>query len=657
MGKSGSKNSFAASVAMDPASRRVWVLVSLALILVLSSLSIPFAPNPASPEALHRNLDVLATTMAAFGSALAFLRYYARQRRSFLFLCLATGLLGTCFLDGFHGFATRRFLGESTSLSQLTCWNASRIYLAAMMLVCLGAGRISDSESPRVPEWVVYFGAAVGALVAAIVFAIVSDPAPALGIGRPIELISGVMFAVALVGFLRLGKWRTESIHFWLVCSLLIATVCQGLVMSRSVGSDAPFVWAHVLRVLSYLAILIGLLIDIYQLHRALDRTTDDLRRSEERFKLAAEGSNNGMWDWDLQSDKVWYSPRFWELLGYEGSSLPPSVMESLNQHLHPDDYEDTWDAVNRHLNDGEAFDVEHRLRHLHQGYRWFRARAVALRNAQGKPVRLSGSIQDITEAKLAAKRLRESSDALQRSNDELQQFAYVASHDLQEPLRAIAGYCGLLSQYYSDQLDEDGQQYLQYAVEGAKRMQTLIDSLLNLSRVRTHGKPFAATDLNAVVQAAMKNLSVQITEADAEIDVGQLPEVMGDATQLIQLMQNLLSNAIKFHRASVRPKIEVYADDSRQREWLICVRDNGIGIDPKHVDRIYTVFQRLHTREAYSGTGIGLSICKRVIERHRGQIWTESEPDRGSTFFFTIPKNLHVEEQSVGESAAVSGD
>jgi PAS domain S-box-containing protein len=525
-----------------------------------------------------------------------------------------------------------------------------------MMLVCLAAGRLSDSAPPRVAEWVVYLGALVGAVLAGMVFALVPDPAPLLGVSRPIELIPGTLFAVATAGFFRLGKWRTESIHFWLVCSLLISTICQLFVISRSSDVDGLFIWAHVLAVLSYLAILIGLLIDIYQLHRELDRTSDELRKSEERFALATEGSNNGMWDWDLQSNKVWYSPRFWEMLGYDGPPLPASVVESFNQHLHPDDYQHTWDAVNRHLNDGQEFDVEYRLRHRQQGYRWFRARGVALRNDQGKPVRMSGSIQDITQSKLAAKQLKESSDALQRSNDELQQFAYVASHDLQEPLRAIAGYCGLLNQYYKDQLDEDGQQFLGFAIDGAKRMQELIDSLLNLSRVRTHGKPFGPTNLNNVVQVAMKNLSMQISEADAEIQVGELPQIIGDAMQLTQLLQNLLNNAIKFRREGTRPKIEIRADVSRDDEWLVWVRDNGIGIDPKHVQRIYTVFQRLHTREAYSGTGIGLSICKRVIERHQGRIWTESEPDRGSTFFFTIPKNLSTKDPVESRSAAASG-
>ena len=410
---------------------------------------------------------------------------------------------------------------------------------------------------------------------------------------------------------------------------------------------DADFEWAHLLKTLSYLAILIGLLIDIYQMHRAIDQAAaslDDanrrLRESEERFALASEGSANGLWDWDVQSNQVWYAPRFWQMLGYESPAYPSSVLESFNRHLHPDDIEATWAAVERHLNNREEFDVVYRLKHLSEGYRWFRARGVANHSADGKPIRMSGSIQDITAARQAEHQLQENSLELQRSNEELQQYAYVASHDLQEPLRAIAGYCSLLQRFHADDLSDEGREFLDFTIDGAKRMQALINSLLDISRVRTHGKTFQPLDLNEIVHTASDNLAAQIRETEAAVHITSLPALKGDSSQMIQLFQNLISNAIKFHQHGGKPRIVIQAEEQSD-DWVISISDNGIGIDPQFHQRIFTVFQRLHTREEYSGTGIGLAICKKVVERHRGRIWLESEHGIGSTFYFSISKHL----------------
>ena len=235
------------------------------------------------------------------------------------------------------------------------------------------------------------------------------------------------------------------------------------------------------------------------------------------------------------------------------------------------------------------------------------------------------------------AQELARKSEDLTRSNAELEQFAYVASHDLQEPLRMISSYVQLLSRRYSGKLDTDADEFIAYAVEGTKRMQQLINDLLAYSRVGTRGKPPLPTSFERVFSAALANLKIAVEESGAIVTHDELPTEIADETQMVQLFQNLIGNAIKF-RSNDSPQIHVSAragDD----EWIFSVQDNGIGIDPQFFDRIFTIFQRLHGRNEYPGTGIGLTVSKKIVERHGGRIWLESEPGMGTTFYFTIPK------------------
>jgi signal transduction histidine kinase len=242
----------------------------------------------------------------------------------------------------------------------------------------------------------------------------------------------------------------------------------------------------------------------------------------------------------------------------------------------------------------------------------------------------------EIKERTRAEEAVRNVARELARSNQDLEQFAYVASHDLQEPLRAVAGYVGLLQRRYPEKVDARGQHYIESAMDGALRMQRLIEDLLAFSRVQTKGKTFAPANLGAALDRALLNLQVAMQETHAEVTSDPLPTLRVDASQISQLLQNLIGNGIKFHGEET-PKIHIGAEQ-RDGAWTFSVRDNGIGMEPQYYDRIFQIFQRLHTRKQYPGTGIGLAICKKIVERHGGKIWVESQPGHGSTFYFTLP-------------------
>ncbi len=234
-------------------------------------------------------------------------------------------------------------------------------------------------------------------------------------------------------------------------------------------------------------------------------------------------------------------------------------------------------------------------------------------------------------------RRVQERTEELERSNRDLEQFAYNISHDLQAPLRTIASYCQLLQRRYEGQFDREADGFLEGAVSGASRMKRLLDDLLAYSRVTTETRPFSETDCNVVIDEVRNNLEAQIRETGAELITDTLPVVVGDRSQLMQLFQNLIGNAIAY-RSELPPKIHVRCEE-RESEWLFCVKDNGVGIEERQYERIFQVFQRLFADHERPGSGIGLAICKRIVERHEGRMWLKSELGKGSEFYFTIAK------------------
>jgi light-regulated signal transduction histidine kinase (bacteriophytochrome) len=266
----------------------------------------------------------------------------------------------------------------------------------------------------------------------------------------------------------------------------------------------------------------------------------------------------------------------------------------------------------------------------------WLFFTAAPVRDSREQIVGAVEILQDITEQKRAEEALKGFADNLRRSNEDLERFAYSASHDLQEPLRTMVIFTQLLERRYREQMGADADEYISFIVDAGKRMQDLIDDLLEYSRVTTRGVELKETDAETVLNGVLANLHSSIVENGATVTHDPLPQVMADSSQLQQVFLNLISNAIKFRREEP-PEIRISAH-RLDRMVRFSVRDNGIGIDPQYFDRIFVIFQRLHSREKYPGTGIGLALAKRIVERHGGTIWVESEPGKGSTFHFTMP-------------------
>ncbi|ACL17738.1 sensor histidine kinase [Methanosphaerula palustris] len=272
------------------------------------------------------------------------------------------------------------------------------------------------------------------------------------------------------------------------------------------------------------------------------------------------------------------------------------------------------------------------------QGYRWISIDAVPLFHpSEKRPYQVYTIFDDITERRKAEEVLREYGEKVQASNEELQQFAYVTSHDLQEPLRNIVSFSQLLNRRYQGRLDADADEYLGFIIEGGQRMQLLIKDLLQFSQVQTTARPLEQVDMHGVVADVLRMMERQIREANATVTMGDLPAIMADASQLEQVFTNLIGNALKYRRHDLPPAIQISAERMRKC-WRFAVADNGIGIAPEFFDRIFVVFQRLHTIEEFEGTGIGLAIVKKIVERHGGRVSVTSVPGEGSTFFFTLP-------------------
>ena len=366
---------------------------------------------------------------------------------------------------------------------------------------------------------------------------------------------------------------------------------------------------------------------------RAVEAEHNALQRSEERFRSLVENASNVIAIVDTGVAIQFVSDSSLRIIGRRPEEL---MGRAFIGYVHPDDQEKLHDAVASVAREiGTVASTEVRFQSVNAEWRIIE---IVATSRLSDPA-ISGvviTISDITERKLVADALAEKAEALRKSNAELEQIAFASSHDLQEPLRRLCTHSQLLSNRYKGRLDQDADDYIERIVEGAKRMQALIKNLLTYYSVGGETKPFKPTDCEAVLTTVLVSLKAAISESGVIVTHDPLPTVMGDEIQLGQLFQYLIDNGIKYRNGGA-PQIHVSCKMEGE-EWLFSLKDNGIGIDPQYAERIFIIFQRLHSQKEYPGTGIGLAVSKKIVERHGGRIWVESEPGKGATFYFTVP-------------------
>lgn len=375
--------------------------------------------------------------------------------------------------------------------------------------------------------------------------------------------------------------------------------------------------------------------------------SVEAVKSSNQNYDLVALATNDAIWDWDVSSDSVNRTGKGMKVLfGYDPQEAAAEKDFWINR-IHPEDIARVLEKQAKVMdNPYEIYwDDEYRFLRKNGEYAYVFDKGYIIRNEQGKAIRLIGATRDITDRKMNEallldlnNRLKHRADELAASNVELERFAYIASHDMQEPLRMITSFLQLFKKKYADQIDETAEQYIHFAVDGADRMKKLILDLLEYSRVGSNKDDLAEINANDLVKEVVNVFVSRIDEMKARIEIGELPVIKANKIQLFQLFQNLIGNALKYH-SEASPLIQIQGREE-ENEYVFSVKDNGIGIKPIFFEKIFVLFQRLHHKTEYSGTGIGLAICKKIVERHGGKIWLESEPGKGSCFYFSISKS-----------------
>jgi PAS domain S-box-containing protein len=380
----------------------------------------------------------------------------------------------------------------------------------------------------------------------------------------------------------------------------------------------------------------IGMVLDITERKNAEKELLDH----KIKLNLALEKGKIGLWEWDLKTDELILDERMEKMFGIKPGSFGKTY-QAFESLIHEEDVSRVRKTVNKTLNKNILGETIFRSKSKKGITKFISFKPFVNKDHKGNPENMIGVCFDVTGLQEGTEKLvLKLNEELLRSNQELERFAYVASHDLQEPLRMVTSFTQLLSMQYGDQLDARARDYINYAVDGTKRMYELLNGLLTYSRIQTKGRSFNNVDLAKVLEITLRNLALKIEESKAEIQSEELPVVVADEIQMVQLFQNLIANSIKFSTGIPRIFIE---SKEEKNKVIITVRDEGIGIEPQYFEKIFQIFQRLMPRDKYEGTGIGLAVCKRIVERHGGNIWLESEPGKGSTFRFTIPTNkLH---------------
>lgn len=621
----------------------------------------------------HAIMETIAATLAFVVGGLALVRHFSHRSGRFLFIGI--GFLGTAFFDVIHTLVSITDFAEDlpSSFESLSLWSwlASRIFLGMLMIIT--AIRVDpyrvDERGYEVVDELPIFGS-VGVLIIACFALFWTAPLPQFiysdfAIPRPLELVPAVLFLPAFVILGRNGVWRRHAFSHWLMLSLLVNFAVDGLFMLMAYELFNSFsVVAHYLKIVAYTLVLGGLGNSLHDLvrqseaisaeletaNRSLAQEVEERRQAEASLRTSelklAEAQNlarMGYWEMESESGLVSLSTELSTILGLP---MRPNRLAraELLELLAVEDRGALREALDQATHHGASFHLEVLAGNPAGNPIHLDVLGNAIGDSTGGVMRLWGTGQDVTERYRSEEQLRAVAMRLEASNRELQDFAYIASHDLQEPLRKIIAFSDRLAMKFGDRLDDTGHDYLQRVQHAARRMQALIEDLLALSRVTTRGQSFVEVNLQEVVQGVASDLELLLEESQGRLEICDLPVIEADPLQMRQLFQNLIGNALKFHRPDVPPRVRIGADACVSagglEQWRIVVEDDGIGFDMKYAERIFQPFQRLHGRSSeYVGTGMGLAICRKIVERHHGAVEAEAEPDQGAKFTILLPK------------------
>ena len=683
----------------NKAANRIATYVAVSVVLSVGFLAFFWQPWVGDTQS-HTLMETSASIIAFMVGLISIVRFHAANNRIFLYV--GVGFIGAAFLDGYHFVVTSTFLDGNfpSAPSSLIPWSwiASRVYLSTLLSVGLIAYRPNSAvdEPAQISVGQVYGIAGLLTLSCFAFFAFVPLPRayyPELPLHRPEELVPAVLFGIALIGILKRRFWEEDQFEHWLAISVLMSIVIQTIFISTSERLfDTQFQAAHMLKIISYVAVLTGLILDIFHVFRQSDNRERELVRSvEQQNRLASENSALAEIGrivgstLDIKSAFDKFAEQVGELIPFDRVSVTeiewdtstvraayvalPDILGQRVGDILPLSETISGGAAksrtpvifNGYSRDRTRSRYPQLLKGFDSGFRSFLAvPLVANDNVIGVlnlwsfglktynnrhselAERLGRNIAStlvnsrlFNEVKESEKQIEIHATKLERSNADLEQFAYVASHDLQSPLRSVAGLTKMIADDYEGKLDDGADELINLTISEVKKMQDLINNLLLYSRVGRDLAEPEPIDCEMVFEQEIDRLKSLIEDSNADITHDPLPTVMGEQSLIGQVFRNLIGNAIKYCDDKT-PKVHVGVE-MLGVECAITVSDNGIGIEHQYMERIFLMFQRLHQQDEYSGTGIGLAICKKAVERLGGRIWVDSVPGIGSKFSFTL--------------------
>lgn len=622
--------------------RNRFLAIGLFSIILLSVYPLIDDSSYRGSSDFHATIEMVGACFAIIAGLALIVHFYSFGDRLYLLIGLAFFINGV--EDFFHGLLSFRHVQHWTGLPESSLeqfipmtFVTGRILLGVFLLMApMISRRLGKSEDPKKETiWTATISIIVLALFIIMAFKIALPDFihPDKKISRPWDFISALILFAALGVFGAEYHRSREMLLWWITLSIAVNAIGQLMMSFSGELYDGFFDIAHEYKVLGYVIPLLGFSLYQFVIISERQQIEDELRRSTGELDQIFNNSPDGIRVIDRHFNIIRANDTFALMVGLDKEEISRrKCYDVFSSEL----CRSPNCPMNRILA-GEGR-IEEEVEKVRRDRRTLPCvlTAIPFRDPDGKVVGIVEDINDITERMKAERKLKRIMSELVRSNNELEQFAYIASHDLQEPLRMVSSYVQLLSMRYKGQLDSDADDFISFAVDGAMRMQELINDLLQFARVSTKGKTLKKVDLNNVMTKVLTDMRTAIDESGARITYDELPEVNADDVQMGQVFRNLIGNAIKFS-GTRRPLIEISVEKQRNN-WIMTFSDNGIGIDPEYQDRIFIIFQRLHGIDEFEGTGIGLALTKKIIERHGGRIWVESIPGEGSSFFITLP-------------------